>query len=102
MELMHVVKGESIHVETKVPSSQTVVSAVRKNCCKGQESRQKSGDLGDVCHGGSGRFNFYLSNEEGSAMGKHNAKNIPDIRRNNGNGRVLKAGYIHRTEHQKS
>lgn len=29
MELMYVVKGESVHVETKTPSSQTVVSAVR-------------------------------------------------------------------------
>lgn len=51
MELMHVVKGESIHVETKIPSSQTVVSAVRKNCCKGLESHQESGDLGNVCRG---------------------------------------------------
>lgn len=51
---------------------------------------------------GSGCFNFYLSDEEESAMGKHNAKNIPDIRKSNGNGRVLKAEYIHRTDHQKS
>lgn len=51
MELMPAVKGESMHVETKIPSSQTVASAVRKKCCKRQESLQGSGDLGNVCRG---------------------------------------------------
>lgn len=50
MELMHVVKGESIHVETKMPSSQTGVSAVRKKLL--QRTRElQSGDLRDVCCG---------------------------------------------------